>query len=142
MPDKDLLLTNDEIVAIEDKHFGKGSGTGIADACQLDICKAQLAKALPAREEIDALKVKIAELNKRLDDREADLIEAKEQGYSMGLDDGMTEGIKQERERIGAELSSVGVSIVYRKGKFYGVRYPNDEGGKTLHIPDSLKEGG
>jgi len=43
-----ILLTNEEIVIIEDKHFGEGSGTGIADKCQFDICKAQLRKVADA----------------------------------------------------------------------------------------------
>ncbi len=71
MTDKDLLLTEEDLPWLYNFTVTKGNIYSVLEA--------QLAKALPAREEIDALKVKIENLNKKLDDRETDLIEAKKQ---------------------------------------------------------------
>ena len=62
--------------------------------------QAQLAKALPAREEIEKLQEELAELSKKLDDREIDLIQAKKDGFEAGKALGRKEGAVNERERI------------------------------------------
>ena len=85
-PDEGLLLRDEEKAIAVGDEFERTKDNpddfmGYSDI----ICQAQLAKVQPL---IEGIKTEIAELNKKLDDREADLIQAK----------------REERERIIAHI--------------------------------------